>query len=502
MRNQERGRIAVWIGVAGAIILAAVLFLILMPPSIAVTIEDTDAARVPGEVVTLEVTISDNPGFTAMTAYVDYDHERLEFVGMEDTYTDFVGTKIPYLDGTEMQADVIELDDIEVGRIKVTANEPVKGKQKTVFALTFQIRPDAEIGVAEVALLGVQISCDKHGAEKQFVPTVTNGGILVGKSTCRHMDEEKDAICDLCGVKVISVEMIDIEDAYVTVEEGVKLNFVITSQIPKNRGYEAHIKKQGEIKIRNMIVPSDEWKKTDGAHYVISCPIYSTELTEPFSIEIENTDGYLYNRPYRTSVRELVMEKLNDETVSRAEKTMLVDLLNFGTAAEEYYEYPVQSPANSQLSEEQKAMATGDIVCADISSGDDRYMGSRVAFREQMQWWIAFRGFNGKAVSKMYAVAAYTDVFGEEKSVRVSGSEFEQYKADSSDAYLVPLHTVMIADAVTPVTVTVYASDGSVHGSGTDSVESFVVRNKTKALMPVYESLIKLAQSSKAWLTN
>jgi len=55
----------------------------------------------------------------------------------------------------------------------------------------------------------------------------------------------------------------------------------------------------------------------------------------------------------------------------------------------------------------------------------------------------------------------------------------------------------VLADAFSPVTVTVYNADGTIHGSGTDSVESYIARTGISSLN---DATMKFAYSAKAYL--
>jgi hypothetical protein len=95
----------------------------------------------------------------------------------------------------------------------------------------------------------------------------------------------------------------------------------------------------------------------------------------------------------------------------------------------------------------------------------------------------------------MYAEVSYTDFKGNVVSYTVDGEDFVLY---AGTTYKVPVTKIVLADAFSPVTVIVYNADGTIYGSGTDSVESYVARAAQNALN---EAIMKFAYSARNYLT-
>ena len=92
--------------------------------------------------------------------------------------------------------------------------------------------------------------------------------------------------------------------------------------------------------------------------YVFS-GVRATDMTVPIEAVLCGTtaNGTSYGRPVEYSVRTYAMNTLartDDEKL----KTLLVDLLNYGAAAQEYFDYYTEDLANALLTEEQKAFGT------------------------------------------------------------------------------------------------------------------------------------------------
>ena len=100
--------------------------------------------------------------------------------------------------------------------------------------------------------------------------------------------------------------------------------------------------------------------------------------------------------------------------------------------------------------------------------------------------------FKGTDTTDMYAEVSYTDYSGAAKTYTVD--TFGSY-----GSYIkVTVDKIVLADAFSPVTVTLYNADGTVYGTGTDSVESYVARTGNSA---INESIMKFAFSAREYLS-
>lgn len=108
----------------------------------AVTAES--AAGVPGETVTVEVRIADNPGFTNFAIALDYDRAHLTLKGIETRNGD-----TPYLCGSNVSINQVWVEaEKAYGFVVCASAAPVK-EDGILFTVTFEIASDF-IGEAEV----------------------------------------------------------------------------------------------------------------------------------------------------------------------------------------------------------------------------------------------------------------------------------------------------------------------------------------------------------------
>ena len=131
-----------------------------------VTVETAAAEAKPGDEVTLKVDLANNPGFAALGAFVDYDHEKLELVSINNKYTRVIDgeeTEFYYLCGAEpvinltkipadYQAEKLGLDKNKTYGFITSARQTDNTKNGTLFSVTFKVKEEAETGLASVSV--------------------------------------------------------------------------------------------------------------------------------------------------------------------------------------------------------------------------------------------------------------------------------------------------------------------------------------------------------------
>ena len=127
-------------------ILLAVLLSLVLPLSVLATelTSCTVAAGAPGEEVTVEVRIADNPGFTNFAIALDYDRQHLTLKSIETKDGDK-----PYLCGSNVSInEVWDEEEKEYGFVVSASADAVK-ENGVLFAVTFEIAADF-VGKAQV----------------------------------------------------------------------------------------------------------------------------------------------------------------------------------------------------------------------------------------------------------------------------------------------------------------------------------------------------------------
>ena len=213
--------------------------------------------------------------------------------------------------------------------------------------------------------------------------------------------------------------------------------------------------------------------------------VAAKEMSDNVYVTIYDKAGTAISNIWEDSVRGYAMRTLNNPKTSEESFIMVVDLLNYGAAAQSYFKYNTGDLANNQMTAAQKAKATKDAPAADIRVKGANYKGTNLGLESQILMRMAFGGTN----TSMYAVIEFTNHSGNKVKVNVSGSEF-------GASGVIVIDEIVIADGRKPVTVTVYNADGTVFASATDSMESYIARMRVDKYDPLYEAILKFSDSA------
>jgi hypothetical protein len=237
-------------------------------------------------------------------------------------------------------------------------------------------------------------------------------------------------------------------------------------------------------------IPADKWTTaTIGgkAHYVFSYSnIAAKQMADEVTIVIYNANKEAISNEYKDSIRGYVMRNVDGKDAES--KALMVDMLNYGAAAQTYYGYNAEDLANAQLSDAQKAYGTAELTeITDIRVKGANYLGTRLELGSSIGMQMNFVG----TTADMYAIVEFTNHSGKKVSERVTPTEI-------SGAYLINITQVAVADGRMPITVTVYNADGTVYGSATDSMASYIARMSNADSL--YENIMKFSDSAYAYL--
>ena len=201
--------------------------------------------------------------------------------------------------------------------------------------------------------------------------------------------------------------------------------------------------------------------------------IYKGDGTQASNIRNDGLSAYAYRTLASTKDSEL--------------RTVLVDMLNYGAAAQVQFNYNTENLANADADSYQQ-YATPDIShIKDERVPGENFVGTTLTLENNIQ----LTGYFKNLTSDMYAVATFTDHYGNDKKLEVSGSDFVKY---NSTTYGVCVDNLVVADAAQLVTITVYNSDGTVYGTLVDSINSYVARSINDG--EIYSAIAKFALSA------
>ena len=307
------------------------------------------------------------------------------------------------------------------------------------------------------------------------------------KAVTYEVEGGTETVCPAC--KLITkeakeetpVEKFDLSGANMTLGNELKINVAVKTELLKD-GYIAKIT-HGDTTIEAA------FSKYNSTLSTVSYSVSAKQMADTLTVEVFDANGNAVSNPYEVSVRSYAMKMLGT-TTKQTMQTLLVDMLNYGAEAQKYFKYNEADLANALLTDEQKAYATADVACSNKQVKGDNVFGTNLTLGDQILLNV---GFNNVAEG-MYATIEFTDYRGEGKSIEVPFNEFKPF---SGSKYLVVVDDIVLADAFSLVTVTVYNADGTVHGSMTDSVESYVARVGATDLNG---AIMKFAYSAREYL--
>ena len=282
----------------------------------------------------------------------------------------------------------------------------------------------------------------------------------------------------------------DIDVARMILGNSLEFQFgVAMSKIPDTTDMYAVIEKTwADGTTTKKTIPANQWGTAGQYWAIIYDGLAAKEMGDTFYVTIYNSKGQAISNPREDSVRDYVERAY--ATQSAKGKTMMVDMLNYGAAAQLNFNYGASDLANNRLTEEQKTMATAQLApLTDNQFKGPNCIASRLILESRIQMQIAFSGLT----ADMYAIYSYTDKDGNVQTVRVEGTDF----IDAGGVKGVELNKLVYADARALVSIIIYNYNGSIHAMAADSIESYASRSATDVVI----ALMKFADSARKYLT-
>jgi hypothetical protein len=244
-----------------------------------------------------------------------------------------------------------------------------------------------------------------------------------------------------------------------------------------------------------VTIEQSEWVKyTDTMNAGAYNNLAAKHMIDKFYVTLYNAEGEIIG-VYTDSMREYAMRKLaTAEGQNNAKaKTLFVDMLNYGAAAQNHFGYATSDLANKLLSETQQGYATPEQKGTDTHVWGTGCMGTTLSLESRIELNFVFE--KAKVTQNMRAVLTYTDVKGNAVTVNIDGSKFVEY-TDTSWRVVLGMPLVQGAQKVT---CTIYDGDTEVT-SATDSMEGYLTRKyEAAAIMPI---TWKFIQSASAYFTK
>ena len=204
----------------GIAMILAVLLCLTIPVAVAAaeltdcTITAVSGAAAPGETVTMEIRIENNPGFTNFAMALDYDRNTLTLRSLDPVIEAMVSTSPNWQDA----------DGTEMGYVVCASPEPIK-ENGVLFTATFEVSADA----VDEAVVTPQVQYIRNNEAVfsifQAIRAAVNPGSITTVATVLDGDTSGDGI----------IEYNDVMLAYKAFLGEAKLTAVQMATVDSNR---------------------------------------------------------------------------------------------------------------------------------------------------------------------------------------------------------------------------------------------------------------------------
>ncbi len=495
-----------------AVMVACFVFAPVSTVSAAETIAIKGVETVSGDTVTVDINITSNPGIVSMRLFVDYDTSALTLVGVTDngkfTTKQFADT---YGNGYTM----LWTDGA------TTANKTFTG---SVATLTFSVNDGVEDLTGAFVTLYTKktndilriknANLDLESVTPVFTNVVINKDCLSGhdfgdwqedanQSTASEILRYK--VCSRCGFRieetVPAVQPLKFSGASLTLQDDLVINYKVNETLFTEVGYtDPYV----VFSINGVETTVNDYYVKDGkyvfdfeniAPHKMNDVVYST-LYAYYDGDLcasETREYSIYQYCYTT------LGRYNSDTYAKL-RTLIVDLLNYGSATQEYMSYKTNTLVNKDLTEQQKAWGTTverplvsvqNLTYKTIDNPTVTWAGGGLNLNQS----IAMR-FKIKASDISNLSVKVTNDVGQEATI--TSDKFEKI----SDGYYVYFEDFSAAQMSNKVYLTVYEGDTIVSNTISYSIESYAYAKQNdanKTLVKLVKAMIKYGDSAYAY---
>ena len=286
---------------------------------------------------------------------------------------------------------------------------------------------------------------------------------------------------------VYTADTFDIEYSNMALENDLGMKFAFKQNSTSfTSGHYAEITFNGTTEK----VPFADWQSAtiDGEayYYVTYSGVAAKEMTDTFQVTIYDGGGNPVSNAFTDTVQDYCLRNLLKKyyaleptdakvNVDTLLCRLVVDVLNYGAAAQTYFTYKETDLANNVLIEKFAEMggAAPDAYSGTATATGTavKYYGTNLALESNIRLKFGFTGLT----ETMRAVVTFTDHRGNNKTVNIPYEEFETVK--DFDGLVIAVDALVVADMRQDVTVKIYNGTGTTPvATVVDSVEGYLSR--------------------------
>ncbi len=237
----------------------------------------------------------------------------------------------------------------------------------------------------------------------------------------------------------------------------------------------------------------DQWVTSENYKVIRYTGIAAKEMADNITMTVYYADGTQASKPYETSLRNYALSMLNRYVATNDTSNLwlpaLIDMLNYGAAAQNMFDYNTNDLATVGAGTFQQYASTEYTLDKEGCELSETVAGTTLTLEDVIQLNVYFEG----VTEGMYATYSYTTHTSRKINQTVNYNSFI-----SGWGYLGVPVDIAIADADALVTVTLFNSDGTKAGKAVYSVNAYlndmIEKDKNEQLYP---ALAKFAASAK-----
>ena len=215
-------------------------------------------------------------------------------------------------------------------------------------------------------------------------------------------------------------------------------------------------------------------------------------MCDILSVQVYDAQGNKISNPYTDSIRDYAMRMLGKPEViaDEALRTLYVDMLNYGAAAQVHFAYDPENLANSLLTETQRTYASEPPATMDLLFAGPGRAGTTLTLKSRITLDFLFSTSVLGDPGPCYAIVAYSDHYGKPVEIRIA--DLQSY---DNARICISVPGLAVADYTQMVTCTVYNAAGDPIAWSTDSMEGYIHR-MTARLPAIVEAIAKFGSSA------
>ncbi len=222
------------------------------------------------------------------------------------------------------------------------------------------------------------------------------------------------------------------------------------------------------------------------------------EMNDDINVQVFTLEGTAAGAVYTSSPRIYAEQMLASQAYGSGDwATLFVDMLNYGASAQEHFGYDTEHLANAGLTEEQRALASGEVTLEMVERGGgaEGYFFGSTLFLESN---IALNLYFEKMTEGMSVKVSFTDHYGTEKTKTVRFEDMTERVNNGTVYRVVSVNELAVADCEAAVTVTVYDAQDTQVDTGVESVVSYLYGMSEAAPSDaLYMNVLKFIASAK-----